>query len=231
MAKTVFVDGNKALGVRGTVVTAAVMNGLQNHTHDGVDEDGHAPLIDVVPTGAMLPYGGAAAPSGWLLCDGASYLRADHAALFAIIGTAYGAADGTHFNVPDMRGRSPVGAGIGAGGGATGTGLPAGGSALTSRARGAWYGEESHVSTINETPSHNHGGATGGQSANHSHTANDLAHALGGNVVPGEMGGYYAAGNTGGASNDHTHAIASQGGGLAHNNVQPSMTVNFIIKA
>ncbi len=57
------------------------------------------------PPGVMMPYGGAAAPTGWLLCDGTSYLRTTHADLFDIIGTAYGTADGTHFNVPDFRGQ------------------------------------------------------------------------------------------------------------------------------
>lgn len=57
------------------------------------------------PPGIVQPYAGAAAPAGWLLCDGASYLRTDYPDLFAVLGTTYGAADGTHFNVPDLRGR------------------------------------------------------------------------------------------------------------------------------
>jgi microcystin-dependent protein len=63
------------------------------------------------PVGAVEMYAAAAAPTGWLLCDGTSYLRADYAALFAVIGTTYGSADGTHFNVPDFRGIFPRGAG------------------------------------------------------------------------------------------------------------------------
>lgn len=59
----------------------------------------------LIPTGAMIPYGGTAAPTGYLLCDGTSYTRASQASLFTAIGTAYGAADGTHFNVPDLRGQ------------------------------------------------------------------------------------------------------------------------------
>jgi microcystin-dependent protein len=60
-----------------------------------------------IPTGSMMPFAGAAAalPTGWLICDGASLLRASYPALFTVIGTAHGAADGTHFNVPDLRGR------------------------------------------------------------------------------------------------------------------------------
>lgn len=59
-----------------------------------------------VPTGSILPFGGAEAPTGWSLCDGSSQLRVGaFAALFAVIGTAFGTADGTHFNLPDFRGR------------------------------------------------------------------------------------------------------------------------------
>lgn len=58
----------------------------------------------LVPTGVILGFGGAAAPTGYLLCDGASYLRGDYPDLFSAIGTAYGTADATHFNVPDSRG-------------------------------------------------------------------------------------------------------------------------------
>lgn len=69
----------------------------------------------VNPSGAIVMYGGAAAPSGWLLCDGTSYLRTTYPALFTAIGTAYGAADSTHFNVPDFRGIFPRGVDGGAG--------------------------------------------------------------------------------------------------------------------
>lgn len=58
-----------------------------------------------IPSGAMFPFGGSASPTGdYLICDGASYLRATYPNLFSAIGTAYGTADGTHFNVPDIRG-------------------------------------------------------------------------------------------------------------------------------
>lgn len=70
----------------------------------------------VVPTGGLLPYGGASAPAGWLLCDGSAISRATYAALFAVLGTAYGAGNGTTtFNLPDLRGRVPVGVDGGAG--------------------------------------------------------------------------------------------------------------------
>ena len=58
-----------------------------------------------------MMYGAAAAPTGWLLCDGTSYLQATYPALFAVIGTTFGSADGTHFNVPQMQNYFPMGAG------------------------------------------------------------------------------------------------------------------------
>lgn len=65
-----------------------------------------------VPTGAMLMWGTGSAPTGYLLCNGATVSRSTYSALFAVIGTAYGAGDGsTTFTLPDFRDRFPVGAG------------------------------------------------------------------------------------------------------------------------
>jgi len=55
--------------------------------------------------GFIKPFGGTTPPSGFLECNGASLLRTSYADLFAAIGFAWGAADGTHFNLPDFRGR------------------------------------------------------------------------------------------------------------------------------
>lgn len=66
-------------------------------------------VLGTMPVGAILPYGGASAPALWLLCNGASLLRASYPALFTAIGTAYGTADGTHFTLPDLRQRMPLG--------------------------------------------------------------------------------------------------------------------------
>jgi microcystin-dependent protein len=64
----------------------------------------------LAPAGVLLPFAGSTAPTGWLLCAGQAISRATYAGLFAVIGTAYGAGDGTTtFNVPDLRGRIPAG--------------------------------------------------------------------------------------------------------------------------
>lgn len=64
----------------------------------------------LTPIGALMPYAGATAPSRWLLCDGAAVSRTTYARLFGVIGTTFGAGDGsTTFNVPNMLGRVPIG--------------------------------------------------------------------------------------------------------------------------
>ena len=72
----------------------------------------YADLVDPVPTGVVLPFGGSTVPEGFLLCNGAAISRTTYAKLFAAIGTLYGAGDGaTTFNLPDMRDRFAEGAG------------------------------------------------------------------------------------------------------------------------
>jgi phage-related tail fiber protein len=57
------------------------------------------------PTGSTLMFAGTVAPTGWLLCDGLAVSRSTYAALFAVIGTAFGVGNGsTTFNVPDISG-------------------------------------------------------------------------------------------------------------------------------
>lgn len=68
-----------------------------------------------VPAGTIMAFGGTAAPAGWAACDGHGLDRADYPALFAAIGTSWGAPDGDTFRVPDLRGRFLRGVDGGAG--------------------------------------------------------------------------------------------------------------------
>ncbi len=167
-----------------------------------------SPAANTVPTGSIHMYAGSSAPTGWLLCDGTSYTRATYLGLFNVIGSTFGSADGSHFNVPDMRGRAPVGVGTGAGGGASGTGVVTGGSALTARALSAWTGEETHVLTTTEMPSHTHTVPVGAGGGNDNTRASYLSSATGPLTTPS----------------------GSAGSDGAHNTMQPILTVNFIIK-
>jgi microcystin-dependent protein len=150
-----------------------------------------------VPAGALFPYGGSSAPSGYLLCDGAAVSRATYAALFAVVGTAFGAGDGsTTFNLPDMRGRIPLGEDdMG--------GTPA--NRVTDAQAdtvGGFLGAETHVLLTAEMPAHTHAAT----------------------VITGS-GILDAGGNYG-----TTSATGSTGGGGAHNNLQPCLTVKYIVK-
>lgn len=157
-------------------------------------------------TGWIVPFGGATLPTNALWCDGASYLRSAYPLLFGIIGTVWGAADSSHFNVPDLRGRAPIGVGSGSG--------------LTPRSLAATLGEETHVLTTAELASHSH------TDSGHAHTEITALPAIGAAIVgvpiPSAIPG---AGVTGIAS----AAISSTGSDSAHNNMQPSAATNFII--
>ena len=63
-----------------------------------------------VPAGTIMGWGGSTAPDQWVICDGTAVSRSTYSALYAAIGTTYGIGDGsTTFNLPDLRGRTPVG--------------------------------------------------------------------------------------------------------------------------
>lgn len=77
---------------------------------------GYAQLYQVLPVGVTLPYAGSSAPSGYLMCDGSAVSRTTYESLYAIIGTTFGTGDGsTTFNIPDLRGATPQGAGTSTG--------------------------------------------------------------------------------------------------------------------
>ena len=157
---------------------------------------------------------------GWLLCDGRLLSRTEYPALFEIIGTAFGNTDSTNFRLPDLRGR--VFGGIGSG------------SGLTNRTLGAVVGSETHTLTVAQIPSHDHGGSTSvNGSHTHTHNANGgntgLAFINGANTptTTDNSAGELNLGATGtltiNANGDHSHTISAQGGGEAHNNMQPTL--------
>lgn len=163
----------------------------------------------IIPPGAASLYFGASAPTGWLFCDGSAISRTTYAALFTALGTTYGAGDGsTTFNLPDMRGRFPLGAGTGAQDGASGTGVISGGTALTARSLGAWDGGETHTLVTDEIPSHQHSIVT---------ATDDLS-----------SGGTLASAYDNSPTGSVTTALA--GGGDPHNNMPPFLVMNLIIK-
>ena len=154
-----------------------------------------------------MPWTSTVIPEGWFLCDGRAVSRQEAAGLFVVIGTTYGAGDGTTtFNLPDLRGRVVVG-------------LDNMGGSAANVITGAWarnmggrFGEENHQLTVAEMPAH--------------------THALGTSLSPngsgyGELEGMYGNAHV----INHAAVSASAGGGGAHNTVQPSMALVWIIRA
>lgn len=136
----------------------------------------------------------ATAPDGWMLCDGASLLRASYPALFSAIGTTYGSVDGTHFNLPDLRGRVAVGRDA---------------AQVEFDVLGEKAGAKTHTLSATEMPSHTH--KTG----------------ISTTLAFGTAGGGYSAVVGFAQSNADT---SSAGGGGAHNNLQPYIVLNYLIK-
>lgn len=85
-------------------------NGYASLDATGKVPTAQLPSIESEPPGVVKMYAGGLIPTGYLLCDGSAISRTTYAALFDKIGTVWGAGDGsTTFNLPDMRGRVPVG--------------------------------------------------------------------------------------------------------------------------
>lgn len=167
----------------------------------------------IIPVGSATLFFGSSAPTGWLFCDGSAVSRTTYSALFTTIGTTYGVGNGsTTFNLPDLRGRLPMGAGTGNQSGGSGSGVITGGTALTARSIGEWGGEETHLLTGDES----------GVQA-HAHSVTTAGDATG-------------AGTTLASAYDASPAAsvstASQSGSALdpHNTVPPFLVVNVIVK-
>lgn len=114
-------------------------------------------IDNITPIGSILDFAGASAPTGWLLAFGQSLLRAGtYANLFAVIGTLYGSVDGTHFTLPDLRGRVVAGQDDMGGTSANRLTTPLDGDTL-----GAAGGAES----VNLAHTHSYSGTTAGMSS------------------------------------------------------------------
>lgn len=156
---------------------------------------------DTLPVGAIIPYSGSTIPTNFLLADGSAVSRTTYSELFEAIGTTYGTGDGsTTFNLPNLKGKVPVGRDS---------------SDTSFDVLGETGGEKTHQLTVNEMPSHAH---------------DTPIHSGGSQGLLGFMGltnGSSSATLSGGS----TFGVKNTGGSQAHNNLQPYITQNYIIKA
>lgn len=122
---------------------------------DDIPISGGGGTVGAAVVGSIMLWTAASPPTGWLLCDGSAVSRSTYAELFSEIGTTYGAGDGsTTFNLPNLKGRSPMG-------------VDAAGSGEIPTALGAAEGEALHTMTTGEMVAHGHGVTDPG----HSHSA------------------------------------------------------------
>jgi len=162
--------------------------------------------IGAVPTGSVFPYAGTSAPTGYLFCFGQTVSRSTYSDLFSALSTTYGAGDGSStFVLPDLRGRAVAGKDDMGGSSANNLTDFAGG--LNGDTLGDTGGSEKHVTTIAELPS------------GYIFTNN----------VPSQRADNYGNMNYNPLVPNYDSAYQA-GSGTAHNNVQPTIILNYIIK-
>ncbi len=178
----------------------------------GWDSTPYDNLVGTVPTGIVIPTAMRRAPAGWLLCDGSEISRTTYARLWDALRTdasgtltsssPYGNGNGAStFNLPDLRGRAPVGPD------------GAAGRLSANDTAGASGGTETHTLTTAEIPSHAH--AT---------PASTFYSGVAAGAVTAAAGVDY------GLTENRVGPSALTGGGGAHNNMPPYLVTNFIIK-
>lgn len=165
--------------------------------------------------GELRLFGFNFAPNGWAFCAGQVLPIAQYTALFSILGTQYGGNGTTNFALPNLQAMVPIGQGSGPG--------------LTPFIPGATGGEQTHALLSNEMPAHSH-----------SLTALPVR-AI--NITPaaGSRLSEGAGGSRGSEHNINTYttsapgttirpgAVGSAGSGAAHDNTQPTLTMNWCI--
>ncbi len=180
-------------------------------------------LTGAMPTGAVIPFGGASAPTGFLLCAGQTVSRSTYSTLFGIISTTYGAGDGSStFGIPDLRGR--VVAGQDDMGGTSADRLTGQTGGVDGDNLAGTGGAETHTLTTAELATHSHAAAMEQDSSDSS----GITRVGLGRSLSDRDDNYRTSVSVGGGADQLL--IANTGSGSAHNNVQPTIILNYIIK-
>ena len=177
--------------------------------------------IVAMPTGAVVPFGGSSAPTGFLLCAGQAVSRSTYSSLFGIISTTYGVGDGSStFNLPDLRGR--VVAGQDDMGGSSANRLTGQTGGVNGDTLAGTGGTETHTLSTAELATHSHAAAM----EENADSESGITRVGLGRSLQDRDDNYRTSVSDGGGD----LLIANTGSGSAHNNVQPTIILNYIIK-
>lgn len=192
--------------VSGSKPTSTEANQIEEMTAQAYFE-----LMTNVMLGTIFPLITDSVPEGALECDGTTYNRTDYPDLYAALASVY-IVDADHFTTPDLRGRTVIGAGAGAG--------------LSTYATGDTGGEESHVLTTAELAAHSHGVTD----PTHTHTEITVTPTVitigAGAPAPSAVPG---VGVTGASATGIT--VNSEGADSAHENRQPYLALRYAVWA
>ncbi|QSW88747.1 phage tail protein [Flavobacterium endoglycinae] len=153
-------------------------------------------------------------PRGWVFCNGSQLPISNYDALYALIGTTYGGDGVTTFNIPDLRGRVPIGTGQGPG--------------LSPIVLGQVIGTESTTMTTNQMPAHNHVG-TGSLAIPVYKGAGNIG-APTDSVLAGLTNAYSSAAQDSALKPQTvTLTVSATGGNIPFSIIQPYLSTNYII--
>ncbi len=155
-------------------------------------------------------FAGNFAPRGWAFCDGQELPVAQNTALFSLIGTTYGGDGRTTTALPDLRGQAPMHPGRGPG--------------LTSRRLGQKLGTQTVTLTEAQIPSHSHTARANTSPGNNNQNPGTTTSI--GRAVQGQL---FQTNTTANLVDMASQTLSTTGGSQAHTNLQPYLTMNFII--
>ena len=171
--------------------------------------------IEGIPTGTIVPWSDASIPAGFLECNGQAVSRSTYAALFAIIGTTYGAGNGsTTFAVPDLQDNVAVSKS-----GTKNLGSTGGANTVSSTGNVGGSTANATLSTA-QLASHSHSGGGNGANFNASQYPQFPSYTR---FIPGNTG-------NAGSGSGHSHNMSANFTGDATSVVQPYLTVVYVIK-